>query len=375
MSTTARTTHRILILSGVIGLAAQCMCTAAANATDIQDMARIKGLEQNELIGMGLVAGLNGTGDTTKKSQRLSRPLLALYNEFGFGLESTAELEGVDSVAIVMLSCNLPESGVREGDTYDLEVAVAGDAKSLTGGRLVRTVLKAKKGDAPFAVAQGDIEIDSKNPRRGVIHGGAQMLKDIRVNPVNPKDGTITLVIDEAYATYPVATAVAARISEEFAVSESRRGEVWATTPDPKNVVVHFREDAGIDAADVLGQIMTLSLDLETLNLPARVTINRDAGLITVSIDAEITATAITTRSMQISRITPEPIATKADPIITTENLVGLAAPRLGDDKAKARLSDLVTALETLKIPFEERVAVLEQMKAAGTLHGQIVYR
>lgn len=362
----------------VLGLA--CLAAGGGGATeargaDIQDMVRVKGLEKNELIGMGLVAALNGTGDTNKQSRRLSRPLFALYNEFGLGLESPEELENVDSVAIVMLSCDLPESGVREGDRYDVEVSVAGNAKSLVGGRLVRTVLKARKGDAPFAVAQGDIEIDSKNPRRGVIRGGAQLLKDIRVNPVNPADGTISLVIDEAYATYPVASAIAARITEEFAVSESRRGEVWAVTPDPKNVVIHFQKDTGIDAADVLSQILTLSVDSETLDLPARITINRDTGVIIVTVDAEITPAVISTRSMSISRITPEPVPTKNEPKVTTEAHVGLAAPQVTDERQRARLSDLVAALEALKVPFEERVAILQELESTGVLHGKVVFK
>src|SRR5690606_22550541 len=81
--------------------------TPAAEAVEVQDIVRVKGLERNELIGMGLVTGLDGTGDKTKKSARLARPLFELYRKFGMGVESLDELQGIDSVAVVMVTGRL----------------------------------------------------------------------------------------------------------------------------------------------------------------------------------------------------------------------------------------------------------------------------
>jgi len=346
---------------------------APVHAVEIHDLVRIKGLEQNELIGVGLVTGLNGTGDSTKKSLRAIRPLAELYRRHGIGVASLDELTGIDSVALVTISCEVPATGTREGDRLDIHISTVGDAKSLAGGTLIWTVLKLGPLPGPFAKASGEIVIDSTNPRKGIIRDGAQLLRDIRVNPLNTESNTMTLVLDDSVASFPVADAVANRITQEFALDEATLGEVWAIADDPKNVIIHISSMQSVEPSSILSQILTLDIDHSLLQLPARVMINKEAGTILVTGDVEISDVVISSRGLTITRIVPKAEPTLDDPVFKTERHVALTTLREDQRPRAARLDDLLQALESLKVPFDDRVSILHEMKKLGVLHAQLI--
>ncbi len=343
------------------------------HAVEIHDLVRIKGLEQNELIGVGLVTGLNGTGDSTKKSLRAIRPLAELYRRHGIGVASLDEMVGIDSVALVTISCEVPATGIREGDRLDINVSTVGDAKSLDGGTLIWTVLKLGPLPGPFAKASGQIVIDSRNPRKGIIRKGAQLLRDIRVNPFGAGSNTMTLVLDDSVASFPVADAIANRITQEFALDQATLGEVWAIAQDPKNVVVHLSSAQRLEPASILSQVLTLDIDHSLLQLPARVMINKEAGTILVTGDVEISDVVISSKGLTITRIVPKAEPTLDDPIFQTQRHVALTTLRDDQRPRAARLDDLLQALESLKVPFDDRVAILHEMKKLGVLHAQLI--
>ncbi len=362
---------RLLITS--LLAAAILAASPAAIAVDIHDIVRIKGFEESELMGIGLVTGLNKTGDSAKSSGRMARPLAELYKSFGYGLESPMELAGVDSVALVYVTCRIPALGAREGDQVDVVVSTIGDATSLNGGVLVQTWLKSSKFGDIYAWAAGEIELDSTNPRKGVIPRGAQMVRDHRNNPLTAGMSTVTLVLNDAYAGYPVASAIANRITQEYALDESTYGEVWARVDDPKNVILHLAPGQRNDPAAVLAQIMTLSLDAGLIAVPARVVINKDAGTIAVTGDVEISPAIISARGLTITRILPEPVPTVLDPVYSTEHNVQVQATNSVRPAQTAQLDDLLAALESLKVPFDDRVSILREMHRMGVLHAELI--
>lgn len=342
-----------------------------AQAIDIQSMTRLKGHEHNNLNGIGIVVGLDGTGDSTKKGQTLMRSMAQLYRHYGFSVENVQELAGTDSAAIVWVNCLLPATGVREGDRLDAVVAVQGDAVGLQGGLLIETFLKIGRKGTPIAWVSGEIEVSPENPRRGIIRGGVQMLHDVRATPFAPGSNSFTLILQDEYAGYPVAREIASRITQEYALDESLPGDVIAEVVDAKNIKVNLGEGQMRDPAAVLSHIQTLYIDPELLQLPAMVRINKEEGTIIITGDVEISDVVVTTRGLTITQIEPEPIATPEDPLFHTRSHISMGTGK--QTRSAARLQDLIDAMEKLKVPFDDRVAVLRELKKAGALHARLV--
>lgn len=355
----------------VVSVGMFLMQGASAWGLEVQTIARVKGLEENELVGMGLVTGLNGTGDSSKKSKTAVRALAEVYKRNGFLVDRLEDLSSVDSIAVVMISCTVPATGIREGDRLDVRVSIVGDATSLKGGALMWTILRLGPLPELYAKASGSIRVNDVDPRNGVIHGGAQMLRDIRMSALAPGSRTASLVLRDAYAGFPVATALANRITQEFAFDLNTPGEVWATADGPKTVTVQFSPKS--NPTELLAQIMTINMDTNLLQTPARVLINQDAGIFTVTGNVEISPFLLTARGMTISRIVPEPAATVQNPIQKTDRQVLVGAAKSGSVAAKARLQDLLDAFAAMDVPFDDRVEILYEMKKIGVLHAQLI--
>jgi flagellar P-ring protein precursor FlgI len=354
------------LLNGVL------LCAHNACAVEIQDIVRIKGLEQNELVGLGLVTGLNGTGDSTKRSRAPLRALVEVYRRHGFMVESLDELSSTDSVAIVILSVEVPGTGAREGDRLDVHVSTVGDSTDLKGGTLVWTIMRLGPYPEAFAKASGELRVNADDPRKATIYGGAQMLRDVRPQLVDER-GTVTLVLNDEYAGFPVADAIASRITQEFALDQTTLGEVWASVDDPKNITLHFAPSLATQPATLLAQIQTIDIDASLIQIPARVKINRDAGVFAITGDVEISPFVLSTRGLTITRISPEPIPSELDPVFSTDHHVAIAGNRETTSASRARLQDLLDALEAMDVPFEDRVSILFEMKEIGVLHAQLI--
>ncbi|NLL02647.1 MAG: flagellar basal body P-ring protein FlgI, partial [Mollicutes bacterium] len=134
----------------------------AAVSTRIKDIAKVQGVRANQLIGYGLVVGLAGTGDSTKNIQTMQSISNMLS---GFGVTVTADQLESKNVAAVIVTAQLPPF-VKSGDTIDITISSLGDAKSLQGGTLLQTPLKAGNGQI-YAVAQGAVSTGGFSAGRG----------------------------------------------------------------------------------------------------------------------------------------------------------------------------------------------------------------
>lgn len=348
------------------------LCAGSAAATDIQDLVRLKGHEHNMLTGLGLVVGLNGTGDKSKDAYIAAQPMAEMLANLGNGISRLEELAKADAFAIVLVTMEIPAAGAREGDRITINVESLFNAKSLAGGRLVPSMLRLPLPDSadlePLALATGAISVEGTNPRSGVIRGGGQLLADFRANPI-AENGSITLVLREPYAGYPVASVIAAAINEEF-VPEGYPN--IARVQDARNVRIMLPDAERANPANFIATVMTLPIDPSILRTPARVVINQRTGSIVITGNVEISPIAITHGGLSITTITPPPVATPADPVFGVRRW---AMMNPGDDRsrASARLLDLVEGLEQLKIPTRDQIAILYQLKRAGALHAEII--
>ncbi len=209
--------HRSRRFEPLLCAAIIALCARVAGATSVQDLIWLRGHEHSVLLGMGIVVGLNGTGDTSKDSYIAARPYARLLTNLGNPIVDLEELSQADAFAIVAVTMRIPPTGVRDGDRLDVSVEKLFNAESLAGGRLIASMLRLPGPDSPellpMAFAEGPLVIEGGNPGSAIVRAGGQMLTDIRANPVSA-GGQMTLVLKEQYAGYQVAATIAGAIND-----------------------------------------------------------------------------------------------------------------------------------------------------------------
>jgi flagellar P-ring protein precursor FlgI len=166
----------LLVLSGVLAVAWPIVTPAFA--VRIRDVARLKNEVPNEIVGMGLVLGLKGTGDGGDYLPAMDM-LMAMMKRFDNPVTLEKELKNANNVAIVTLRVTVPPQGAHAGDRLDVKVMSAGAAKSLKGGQLFISPLIAPRTDIKIVLgsASGECTLDDeKNPTTATIHGGAVLI-------------------------------------------------------------------------------------------------------------------------------------------------------------------------------------------------------
>jgi flagellar P-ring protein precursor FlgI len=387
--------------------------SAEAFAVKIGDVARFQGEFPNKVMGMGLVVGLPGTGDGGEFMPAM-RPLSRLLGRLANPVGVAEELKNAKNVAIVLVEATLPENGVREGDRIDVQVSSVGAAKGLSQGRLVMTPLLSgsllsARGDAPWsgpdvlAFASGPLVVtDPKSPRTAIVRQGAVIEANIIHNYValgrdldhykkarqagsaigrgllewiRPDEPYVTLVIDDAHASWAMANIMAQMINDDSADPDAQGQARGASTSDNaaamavdrNNVLVRVPETARRNPAPFLARIETLDLLMPPSE--ARVIVNREAGSVIITGDVQISPVVITFKGMTITTTTPEPKPTPDNPRVDEKQFAPLDPSHRGGTK----LQELVDALNTLKIPPADRVRIIEELSRMGKLHAKLI--
>jgi len=363
----------------VAGVAIVALGATTAHATTIQELVRIKGHENNVLTGMGIVIGLNGTGDDARQSLLAARPYGELLGNIGNKPLSVTELADADAYAIVQVTMAVPAAGVREGDRLDVYVDTLFNASSLAGGRLVVSMLRLPLPDAnellPMAMATGQVILQGDNPRGGIVRGGGQMLVDIRANPITPA-GTMGLVLKDQYANFPVATTIAAAINDEFALDGLSQ---IAIVEDAKNIKVLVPAVERRYPANFIATLITIAIDPSLIQTEARIVINEREGIIVVTGNVEISPVGITHKGLSISSITPgfqgqspgfPGVASPAQ--LAPRRWAGLDTTG-GQSRNSTRLLDLLAAFDHIKVSVDDQIAIIYELRKTGALHADII--
>jgi flagellar P-ring protein precursor FlgI len=332
-------------------------CTQA-HATKIQDLVRIQGSVENVVTGFGLVVGLDGTGDQDMPAAY--RPLAhAIATRLDENITLDELMEG-QSVALVYVSARVPAEGARVGSQVsDVNVAAVGQA-DLTGGVLVETVLfgpggiDAETGEViepeAYAIAYGRLSVtDEERPTHAGLRGGAQMLRDIAPESID-SGGRLQLVINENNASWPLAVQLADAINGIFAAD----GPPIAVALDQRNVFVTLPEYQRDEPGPFISQILVTDIgqDLISASAVAKVIIDEDAGTISFSANVAIRPTSISIDTYSIAL-----------------GLDEQGRPR------EATLQELIDAFQTLNLPVEDRISIVRQLHASGSLLADLVER
>lgn len=343
----------------------------AAVETRIKDIAKVQGVRTNQLIGYGLVVGLAGTGDSTKNIQTMQSIANMLKN---FGVTVTSSQLQSKNVAAVMVTAQLPPF-VKSGDTIDITVSSMGDAKSIQGGTLLQTPLKAGNGQI-YAVAQGPVSTggfsagrggnsQQKNfPTVGTTPNGAIVERDVPVELLS--NGTIKLALNQPDFT------TASRISDAI---NGRFGSV-AISRDPGTVEVSIPADYRSDLVNFVALIEELQVVPDNI---AKVVINERTGTIVMGSNVTIDEVAVAQGglSVKISKsynVSQPPPLSGGDTVVTPETKVEVKEDQahVMTLPATANVGDVVNALNAIGATPRDIISILQAIKAAGALHADL---
>ncbi len=359
-----------------------------AQAIRLKDIANVRGVRDNQLIGYGLIVGLKGTGDS--KSEFTNKSMARMLEKLGIKVEDGDVAK--KNVAAVIITATLPPFA-RAGNRMDITVNSIGDASSLEGGTLVQSPLKASDQNV-YAVAQGAVSVGRTSGKTvhstvGLVSGGALIEKDIlQDNFTNRKMYRLTLHNPD------ITTAV--RIAQSVNID---LGGKYATAIDPAtvDVVVPFSYE---------GKGVELLATIESLNVEpdqkAKVVVNEKTGTVIIGENVRISTVAISHGDINLKvgpkpaplAAVPAPLATEAPGMPpttplqppmegTTPESVPLRAPAaIADASGKKEnvkilqesvsVGELVQSLNQMGVSPKDLIVILQNIKASGALQGEL---
>lgn len=357
----------LLPLIAILALGAK-----TASATTLQDLVRLRGLDRVYLHGLGIVVGLEGTGDTSKDSLVAAKPYAMLLENLGDPVSSLDQLEKADAFAIVYVSIEVPGFGAIDGDQLDVSVETLYNASSLKGGRLVFSPLRLPaphSANPPImAFAQGQIVIEGEDLTSGRIRNGGQMIRDIKTNPVS--NGRVQLVLKDEYAGYPMAARLANIVNNTFDFSGVDR---LAAAENAKSVHVLVPTADQQDPARFIAALLSTPVDPSLIDVGARIVINEKTGTILVTEDVEIGPVAVSHDGLTLTSISPEYEMLGLDPVAPLQGAwVGVDA-RKDHPGESMHLNSLLEALRRFNVPVKDQIEILYELQRSGSLHAEII--
>lgn len=365
-----------------IALCLTCFALAMpAVATEVQNICRLKGQEPIRLTGLGLVTGLAGTGDSrfVPMHTAVAQAMLALGNR----VANLRELENLRNVALVSVSCEISPAGGREGDRVDCFVTSIATARSLEGGRLLSAALTGPYTSNPagrdppvFAMASGNLILESdRAPNNGRIDKGAVLIQDLPAPFIKCND-RITLVIDEAHATFPTANMIATQINRRLATQlGDEEGSVQvARALDAKNVEVFLPEFARENVVLFVADILETKLDKNLVHTEARVVINERVGEVTVTGEVELKPVMVAHKNLIIFPPGQAPPPGLGPPPPNPFMATTPTPPPYPNQPELANLADLLAAMNQLQLTAQDKIAVVKELAKTGKLHSKVIF-
>ncbi len=368
------------LFAWLIALASLAVTTLPAPVADaqtrIRDIVDVEGVRQNDLIGYGIVVGLNGTGDTVRNSPFTEDSLTYMLERLGVNVQG--EDIKPDNVAAVLVTATLP-AFARNGSSLDVSVASIGDAESLEGGTLILTPLKGADNEV-YAVAQGSIVVSGIDvqaqgarerrgtPTTGAIPNGARVEREIGYD-FNQRQSLTLALRDPDFTT---AAQIEDTINDAF-------GAPVAFMRDPGTVDLDLRVFDS-SPARVLANIENLPIQVA---VPARIVIDEQSGTIVLGEDVTISKVAIAQGNISI-KVVETPVVSQPNPFSDGESIVlprsqisigQTGSNRIATLNPNVTLSQLIAGLNALGVSPQEMADIIRTMKTAGAIHADLIVR
>nr|WP_274573373.1 flagellar basal body P-ring protein FlgI [Sulfitobacter sp. PR48] len=362
----------ITMLAGLL-----CVSIAQAGPVRIKDLVDFDGVRGNDLVGYGLVVGLDGSGDGLRNAPFTEDIMTNILERLGVNV--TGEQFRPKNVAAVLVTATLPPFA-RAGGQVDVTVSAIGDAKSLMGGTLIMTPMNAADGQI-YAVAQGTIiaggataegdagRVTQGVPTSGVIPSGGRVEREITFQLNALSD--LRLALREA--DFTTAGRIEQAINRDF-------GRRVALMLDSGTVQLDVPATRMRSVAHALGRIENIEVEPER---KARVVVDQRSGTIVMGEDVRISRVAVSQGNLTL-RIQETPIVVQPNPFSQGETIV---VPRtnaaiqeepgvgLAEVQEGASLSEVIAGLNALGVSPRDMIDILKSIKAAGALHAEFVVR
>ena len=351
---------RTLLVLALLALA----LPAAAQSVRIKDLVDFDGVRGNDLVGYGLVVGLNGTGDGLRNSPFTEEIMANILERLGVNV--AGEQFRPKNVAAVLVTATL-QPFARAGSQIDVTVSAIGDAKSLLGGTLIMTPLNAADG-LIYAVAQGTIIVQGV-PTAGSIPSGARIEREIEFD-----FGALpSLRLALRTPDFTTAGRIEAAINAE---AGSRVAEMLDSGTVELNVAAMRMRSA----AHAIGRIENLTVEPVRR---ARVVVDQRSGTIVMGEEVRISRVAVAQGNLTL-RIEEAPIVAQPNPFSPGETVVvprtsasieEEPGTRLAEVSTGTSLSEVVAGLNALGVSPRDMIDILKSIKAAGALHAEFEVR
>ncbi|WP_137156698.1 flagellar basal body P-ring protein FlgI [Rhizobium sp. FKL33] len=363
-----------LILASLMTLSAASPSHAAATAR-IKDVASLQAGRDNQLIGYGLVVGLQGSGDSLRSSPFTEQSLRAMLQNLGISTQGGENRS--KNIAAVMVTATLPPFA-SPGSRMDVAVSSLGDATSLRGGTLVMTSLTGADGQI-YAVAQGPLIVsgfsasgDATQLTQGVATAGRVPNGAIIERPLPSRfKDSVNLVLQLRNPDFSTAVRMTDAIN---AFSSQAYGGPIASVNDSQEVVVEKPRRA--DLARLMAEIENLPIDTDT---PAKVVVNERTGTIVIGADVRISEVAVSygTLTVQVSEnptvVQPLPFSNGETAVQPQTDIIAQQANSKVAILKGSNLKTLVSGLNSIGVKPDGIIAILQGIKSAGALQAELV--
>ncbi len=373
MNTTSTLTKPLIALA-FVAASALSWWPMEAQAVRLKEIAAVQGVRSNQLMGYGLVVGLDGTGDQTTQTPFTTQSLTAMLQQMGVNLPAGTNLQ-LKNVASVLVTATLP-AFAQPGQAIDINVSSMGNAKSLRGGTLIATPLKGADGQI-YALAQGNVVVGGA----GASAGGSK----VQVNHLSagriPEGATVersvptpwlqgrTIQYDLRADDFNTAREVADAINRA-------KGPGTAEAISGRTVAVNLPMQPGERVAFVA--------DLENLSIDraapaAKVVINARTGSVVLNQAVTVGPCAVAHGNLSVT-ISTTPVISQPNPLSQGQTVVAEKSNiQLNQEPgaliqmpAGTKLTDVVKALNALGANPQDLLAILQAMKVAGALNAEL---
>ncbi|WP_434928722.1 flagellar basal body P-ring protein FlgI [Shewanella sp. HL-SH2] len=351
-----------------------CMViTTPTEAQRLKDIANVQGVRSNQLIGYGLVVGLPGTGEKTQYTEQTFKTML---KNFGINLPDSVRPK-VKNVAVVAVHADMP-AFIKPGQTIDVTVSSIGEAKSLRGGTLIQTFMKGVDGNV-YAIAQGSLVVSGfsadgldgssviqNTPTVGRIPSGAIVERSV----LSPFASGDHLTFNLRRADFSTAKRTADAINDLL-------GPGMARALDASSIQV----SAPRDASQRVSFLATLeNVEVEPADESAKVIVNSRTGTIVVGQNVQLLPAAVTHGGLTVTiaeatQVSQPNALAGGETVVTTNTTIDVQQDdrRMFMFNPGTTLDELVRAVNLVGAAPSDVLAILEALKVAGALHGELI--
>lgn len=359
-------------ITALLAIALMLM-TPFAQAERIKDISNIQGVRANQLIGYGLVVGLDGTGDMTTQTPFTVQSIISMMNQLGITIPPGTSLQ-LKNVAAVMVTSSLP-AFAQPGQTLDVTVSSMGNAKSLRGGTLLMTPLKGADGQI-YAMGQGNLVVGGVG---AAANGSQTQINHLSVGRIS-EGATVERALPNTLlhqdivklelkeSDFSTANNVVEAINKKF-------GPMTAQAESGR--VIQVRPPESMSRVSFLANLETINVALAAT--PAKIILNARTGSVVMNKAVTLDSCAVSHGNLSVV-INTSPVISQPGPFSNGQT-VSTAVSEININKEPgkvlklnngANLSDVVKALNAIGTTPQDLLAILQAMKAAGALNAEL---